>query len=280
MKHPNCRFTDAQIVRFMDQLAPGENGCIVWVGCADANGYGKVTIAQKGYPAHRVAFEIANGPIPRGLIVRHKCDFPPCCSAAHLELGTHKQNSQDMVRRGRCNPPRGERSALSKLTLEQVKGIKRDLIEGKLNQREIAEKNGVWKSTVNAIRLGVSWANVEPLIPDVVPLPNRKMLDQDYLDIRQKWRDGHRLKQLAAEYGCRVDTIQGILRGRIGKNVPVGERVIRFQKPRLSDAAMAGIHARYVAGQRLEDLWTEFGMSRNGMYLRMAKFKAQIKEAA
>jgi len=76
--------------------------CWPYTGTTDRFGYGQMTLGKKySFQAHRVAFELANGPIPDGLIVRHKCDNPPCCNPAHLELGTHYDNAQDKVSRGR-----------------------------------------------------------------------------------------------------------------------------------------------------------------------------------
>lgn len=53
--------------------------------------------------AHRLAWELANNElIPKGMIVRHKCDRPLCINPAHLELGTYQDNYNDMVARGRA----------------------------------------------------------------------------------------------------------------------------------------------------------------------------------
>lgn len=77
------------------------DGCIEWKGARNPQGYGQKCIKGKRYRTHRLAWEWANGPIPEGLFVLHKCDNPPCCNPDHLFLGTQTDNMQDMLAKGR-----------------------------------------------------------------------------------------------------------------------------------------------------------------------------------
>lgn len=80
----------------------GPNGdCWLWTGCKLPKGYGQIGIANVPALAHRVSYELANGPIPEGLHVLHACDNPSCVNPTHLLAGTPKDNMQDMISKGR-----------------------------------------------------------------------------------------------------------------------------------------------------------------------------------
>ena len=82
----------------------GPDKCWPWRGVCDQHGYGRVLFMTSVFKAHRVSWEMANGPIPDGLIVRHKCDNTNCVNPNHLQTGTQKENMLDASSRGRLNP--------------------------------------------------------------------------------------------------------------------------------------------------------------------------------
>jgi len=85
---------------YVDRKSDDE--CWLWTGTTGAHfGYGLSYMFGKKRRAHRISYELHFGPIPAGMIVRHKCDVPACVNPAHLQLGTQAENRADCVARGR-----------------------------------------------------------------------------------------------------------------------------------------------------------------------------------
>lgn len=87
--------------KFLSRLKSVEGGCMVWTGHCFPGGYGLAFWEGTQDYAHRVAYKMFRGGIPKGLWVCHTCDNPPCCNPAHLFLGTPKENVEDAQRKGR-----------------------------------------------------------------------------------------------------------------------------------------------------------------------------------
>lgn len=126
------------------------------------NGYPQVNHNKKPSTTHRKVYEVMFGDIPKGLVVRHKCDNKLCINPEHLELGTPKDNSRDMVERG--GSTKGERNAKSKLKEKDVIEIKTLLSSNKVNRKlvlKISNDYGVNVNTIYDIYYNKTWTHVK-----------------------------------------------------------------------------------------------------------------------
>lgn len=89
------------VARFLTSFSVGDD-CWEWSGKKLLpTGYGRFNYGKSWFLAHRVAWRYWHGPVPKGLVVRHKCDHKPCVRPDHLELGTTQDNERDKVIRGK-----------------------------------------------------------------------------------------------------------------------------------------------------------------------------------
>ena len=130
--------------------------CWVWRGKRFPNGYGCYRDSVHSYLAHRISYEFVNGPIPDGMLVCHKCDNPSCVNPDHMFLGTHSDNAQDALRKGRLNPARGEKSGNSKLTQVDIDIIRQMARIGK-PQKVIAGFFPVSPKQISVIVNSIQW---------------------------------------------------------------------------------------------------------------------------
>lgn len=82
-------------------MSGGPAECWPWTASRMRNGYGHIGVEGRTLAAHRVAYESAMGPIPKGLNVLHHCDNRGCCNPGHLWIGTQRENLLDMIAKGR-----------------------------------------------------------------------------------------------------------------------------------------------------------------------------------
>lgn len=119
-------------------------------------GYAKTYRNGKSVGLHRVVYCMQNQVTLEsiaGLVIRHSCDNPRCINPAHLELGTHKDNSADMQRRGRNGQTRGPARPNAKLTQEQVTWVRSNYIAGDktFGCRSMARILGVYHAVISRI---------------------------------------------------------------------------------------------------------------------------------
>lgn len=156
--------------RFWSKVARGDDSaCWPWTAGTVRGGYGWIWLeGSKRLQAHRAAFMLERGEIPPGVFVCHTCDNPACCNPSHLFLGTVKDNSDDMIAKGRgrkatgdangsrlypARRPRGSAVNTAKLTPELVREIQASAEAS----RPLARRLGVAHSTILRARRGDSW---------------------------------------------------------------------------------------------------------------------------
>lgn len=157
--------------------------CREWQGALNDLFYGRLWNGVRLEYVHRIAWRITHGPIPEGKRVLHRCDNPRCNEDLHLWDGTARDNTQDMMAkgrhlegrrrvsealRGRPSPMRGNKHPSSILkSREEAIEIYHDTRMG----TEIAKAYGISPSSVYAIKRGSQWGwatgNTSPPIPFV-----------------------------------------------------------------------------------------------------------------
>lgn len=148
-------------------------GCWEWQGGRDKpplKPYGNLYTggSECVIKAHRFSFALFKGEIPKGVLVLHKCDNPPCCNPAHLFLGSHKENTQDMFNKGRQHVRAGVKrpdmagtnSRNAKLNDESVRKMRSMYVPHVFGCHRIAKLFGVTKATAMKAIRGESWSHV------------------------------------------------------------------------------------------------------------------------
>jgi len=149
--------------RFEKFILPEPNsGCWLWDGSTNGRGYGSFCLHGRSGGAHRASYQLYKGAIPAGLLVLHKCDVPPCVNPDHLFLGTHADNTADMVKKGRARWGRrgqrgcvsGENNGRAKLTTADVLVIR----SSSETNMDLARQFGVHNAQISRIRHHHRWA--------------------------------------------------------------------------------------------------------------------------
>lgn len=160
--------------RFDEKWTPEPNsGCWLWTGSVDRRGYGQLRVSTRDlrYATH-VALRLYQGRIlGKGECACHRCDNPACVNPDHLFVGSHQENMQDAIHKGRMNldglrlgqgvkpaevRARGERVGGAKLTDDLVRQIRAD----PASAYSLAKRFGVAKRTILSVRHRRTWAHI------------------------------------------------------------------------------------------------------------------------
>lgn len=198
----------AMVARFWAKVEKSDDGCWLWTGRRfGGTDYGSFSVcvitwrgrAWRPEAAHRLAYELAHGPISPGFHVLHSCDVRTCVRPDHLRVGTDGDNKADAVLRGRLR--HGHRHHWAKLSERDVLRMRRLYATGTVTQLALANRFGVDYQAVNAILHGRVWRRVGgPVIPPGVRLQT-KLTHPQVAEIRRLRRDGRSLSWIAQRFG-------------------------------------------------------------------------------
>ena len=136
-----------------------DNGCMRCIShCRDKDGYVRIYYNNKQNRLYRVIYEKKFGPIPSGMLIRHKCDNTYCCNIDHLIIGTPKDNVADMWERNRQrdftkNLCIGYKNGANKLTETQVK----EIYLSSIPYKKLAKMYNVSSTNIYYIKHKLSW---------------------------------------------------------------------------------------------------------------------------
>lgn len=80
--------------RFEEKFFVAEDGCWLWLGAVNHDGYGVISVNNKIERAHRLSYEQHIGQIPEGLQIDHLCRQRSCVNPSHLEPVTRAENNR------------------------------------------------------------------------------------------------------------------------------------------------------------------------------------------
>jgi predicted transcriptional regulator len=193
-----ARPTVKELARFMSKITiRGHDECWEWTGARIRFGYGHFTLNRRSVKSHRLAVEwLANMPIG-DLIVLHRCDNPPCCNPGHLAIGTHGDNSQDMLAKGRQYG--GETHHLARLGDDQIAQII-ELRRQRMTVPKIASIVGCSWPHVSYVLSGKTRTQGAEL-PERFKLTTAKITDEQVIEAQKLHASGVKQSDIAKRFG-------------------------------------------------------------------------------
>jgi hypothetical protein len=144
--------------RFMKHVNIVSDKVWIWTGSKNHAGYGSFCYKGKTCKAHRVAYELFIGKIPKGLVCCHKFDDPSNVCPASLWIGTRQENSSDRDNKGRS--AKGEKINQSKLTEQEVLEIRYLYKTANYSQRELGDMFNVTYGSIGPIINRKTWSHI------------------------------------------------------------------------------------------------------------------------
>ena len=156
--------TSSDIARFWAKVSiNSEIECWNWTAAVDTPGYGQLNVSHHNYLAHRIAYELHYGPVPKGKFVCHTCDNRRCVNPLHLWIGTNDENMADMKqkKRGKSGGAHGDKLPQTKLAESDIVEIRKLYAAHEFTQQQLAQIFPVSRQTIGEIVRREIWAWVK-----------------------------------------------------------------------------------------------------------------------
>lgn len=198
--------------------------CWLWRATLDKDGYGE--FGSRGGPCdketgekkvHRISFVIANGIIPPGWMVLHKCDLSPCLNPEHLYRGDAIANAIDRERRNRRLSPSDY-----KVSLEDGEKIKQLYATGQYSYSVLGNMFGISLGQAHYIVTDPRWGGgfrhekvVDPALKIDRLRSIHKLTEKQKSQLRSYFASGRfNKKQLARIFSISHSHACNIVQGR------------------------------------------------------------------
>jgi hypothetical protein len=223
----NGKYSRKDIRRFLSHIRINrETGCWEWIGYLDKDGYGYFGCFKNNkritYKAHRVAIEMATGIlIPSGIFVCHHCDNPQCMNTLIcLFLGTHQDNMDDMIKKGRqpIHNNCGENNPNSTLNWIKTNEIRALYITGKYTYKQLGKIYNTTEVNIGNIIKNKIWYDPNYIPPNFENNGNRNLNWNKVNKIRTDYATGkYKLLQLAELFNTSISNISNIINNKTWK---------------------------------------------------------------
>lgn len=209
--------------------------CWAWTGYRNKRGYGMIRVKHQRFVATRFIWHLTHGEQLDSLIIRHKCDWPPCCNPDHLEPGTNKDNAQDASTRGR--KPFGEKSPHAKFNDQVAQAIIDRFFSETVTYAELAKEHSVARPSITRLITGKVRKHLKR--PDVTKeelqarideaskncarkgenIHLSKLKESDVREIRRLYGSGVSRTQCALKFGVTLGAVCHIISRKTWKHI-------------------------------------------------------------
>ncbi len=243
------------------------DGCWVWNWSVHRKGYASVWVDGRGVKAHRVAYELANGLIPEGMVIRHICPNggnPSCVNPDHLRAGTPSENARDMAEAGN--------QGNQKLLPSDAAEIRRIFAagNGKTSRRSIARQYGVSSGTISLIIANKTFYDpgYTPQLPQQRGGLSAKRLDESQAgQIRQLYSTGEiSQRDVAAKFGIHPGCVSQIVRNLLYPDSSYTVPTRKAVNQKLTQAQADEIREKFRNGVSRSAIAKEYGVRQNTVH--------------